>query len=353
MNRSKAMGALMGLAVGDAFGTTNEFAHPQGLPGYPTLVTGPQTDIVGGGPFRLERGQVTDDTHMACCIASSLRTLGRYDADDVARRYVTWREVTFDCGGQTGASLTLVARGTPALEAGRVAWENAGKAPAGNGSLMRCAPIAVFYAGGEGAARISLIEDSLITHADPRCVLACVGFGQMIGGFVRGDYQSPSDALTGAALAIGKAVGTIRDCGIPLPPILLARAASDLASDIEAAGRADPDLGGDDAPGLWSTPGFVRVAFRLACWHLARGHSYRDAIIDTGNRGGDADTNCAIVGALLGAAQGLEAIPEAWRSTVLGALNKAGPGKHRPFRDLYHPDLLVRMVDNLAPEETT
>src|SRR5262245_44086019 len=104
------LGALLGMAVGDALGTTYEFERLEQAP-YPTLATRPATDIVGGGPFDLAPGQITDDTQMAICIACSL--LASRDAaaaaswfdwlnsHDLAMRYVAWSGHAFDIGNQT------------------------------------------------------------------------------------------------------------------------------------------------------------------------------------------------------------------------------------------------------------
>ena len=80
IDTDRTRGALWGQAVGDALGTTQEFERPSGRKAFPALNDGPQTDIVGGGPFRLEPGQVTDDTQMAVCLADSLAARGRFDA---------------------------------------------------------------------------------------------------------------------------------------------------------------------------------------------------------------------------------------------------------------------------------
>ncbi|MCB9574142.1 MAG: ADP-ribosylglycohydrolase family protein, partial [Kofleriaceae bacterium] len=109
--------------------------------------------------------------------------------------------------------------------------------------------------------------------------------------------------------------------------------AADLAVD------ATPDVHGA-AIHLQRTAGFVRVALRLACWHLRRGTPWRDAVVDVVNRGGDADTNGAIVGALLGAAAGEDAIPAAWRDRVVGAL----AGDRSPLGTTYHPRALLALV---------
>src|SRR5687767_4552689 len=115
------VGPLLGMAVGDALGTTYEF---QGIeqPDYPTLATAPATDIVGGGPFDLVAGQVTDDTQMAVCIARSLTEQRELDILDIATRYVAWFQHAFDVGVQTGAALRAIEQGESVGNAGRKVW---------------------------------------------------------------------------------------------------------------------------------------------------------------------------------------------------------------------------------------
>lgn len=162
----RARGALLGLAIGDALGTSNEFKRTDAPP-FPTKATGPQRELIGGGPFSVQPGQVTDDTHMAICLASSLATHGGVlDVDDVAMQYVEWSRHAFDIGAQTSAALRAVASGTSARDAGREVWLARGRSAAGNGSLMRTAPIAVLATTPAERRRASL-DDSAITHFDP------------------------------------------------------------------------------------------------------------------------------------------------------------------------------------------
>jgi len=103
--RDRAIGALVGLAVGDAVGTTLEFRSPGTFE--------PITDMVGGGPFDLPAGAWTHDTSMAMCLAESILDVGRLDPADQLRRYVTWwREgywssigTCFDIGSTTSRAL--------------------------------------------------------------------------------------------------------------------------------------------------------------------------------------------------------------------------------------------------------
>src|SRR5215831_20818377 len=109
------------------------------------LARGPHRDITGGGPFHVLPGQVTDDTQMACCLAASLLERGEFDPADVARRYVEWRQHAFDIGALTKSALKFLASGASPTDSGREAWLASGRQSAGNGSLMRTAPIGVYF----------------------------------------------------------------------------------------------------------------------------------------------------------------------------------------------------------------
>lgn len=183
-------GALLGLAVGDALGTTLEFSSPKrGLNFYKRL-KGPHTGITGGGPFNLRPGQVTDDTHMACCLAASLMEMKRYDMADALLGYMDWAAVAFDIGGQTRASLRLPEEGDSVDSVSERVWIESGCQAAGNGSLMRTAPIGVFFANNEDERRYASINDSSITHYDPRCQMACAVFNDRIARLINGETDS-------------------------------------------------------------------------------------------------------------------------------------------------------------------
>ncbi|MBP6633438.1 MAG: ADP-ribosylglycohydrolase family protein [Kofleriaceae bacterium] len=350
-DRARGLGAVLGLAVGDAVGTTHEFDQLDG-PDYPALATGPQTELVGGGPFDLAPGCVTDDSQMAAALAASLAAHGRLEVDDVAARYVAWMAHAFDVGNQTHAALARIARGVPAARAGLEVWRAASPTwrPAGNGSLMRCAPLGWAYA---AAAETTLIDaalaESAITHADPRCALACAVFTSALAAAARGE------------VALGAGAGLVRvmrrALDVAADRLAAAWAAAGADADERAAVAsgardvaADLGAGEADTPGLYDRPGelhlddtagFVRVALRMACWHAVHTASWRAAVLDASNRGGDADTNAAIVGALLGARDGVNAIPEAWRAQVLAA-TQPGPAA---WAEAHHPRRLVALVE--------
>jgi ADP-ribosylglycohydrolase len=230
------LGALLGMAVGDALGTTYEFERIDQAP-YPALATGPATDVIGGGSFNLTAGQVTDDTQMAICLARSLvhaHPPNPIDLADLATRYVAWFEHAFDVGNQTASALRTIENGTSVTQAGRQVWHQSGRRAAGNGSLMRTTPIGVAYA---SCAVDVIVEeslaDSLITHADPRCALACAVFNVAIAHGITSD---PGNGRNGRAML---------DAGRTGMPIAVARLRelwSDNAEDLVMLERAEEDL---------------------------------------------------------------------------------------------------------------
>lgn len=333
---NRARGLLWGQAVGDALGTTQEFTRPRHAPPFPALMAGPQVDLVGKGPFGLEPGQVTDDTQMAVALATSLAERGRYDPEDVARRYVAWQKVAFDVGTQTRAALTEVERGTPPLLAGSKVWERAQRMPAGNGSLMRASPLAVFFAGDPGALRDAALADSAITHADPRCRLATAAYVAALRSAIALPGPTAESMRRAAQAEIPVAAEAL---AASLPGDEVARAARALSDDLDLATRADPELYSDEAH-YYRHAGFVRVTFRIAFWELLHAPSFEAACLDGTNRGGDSDTNAAVAGALHGALAGEAGIRADWRERVAGACRKKGG----VWWETYHPRLLFRVL---------
>ena len=173
--------------------------------------------------------------------------------------------------------------------------------------------------GDDAALAHAAVDESLITHADPRCALACAGFCLALAG--------GGDPIARARGGIEAARAYLASAwrGEPELP-LVDRAARELGEDLDAAVSTSPGGGTGDVDNLHlhRTAGFVRVAFRIAFWHAHHTASWRDALIDVASRGGDADTNGAIAGALLGARDGVGAIPPAWVERVM-AVRQPGP----------------------------
>ncbi|HEY8209508.1 MAG TPA: ADP-ribosylglycohydrolase family protein [Myxococcaceae bacterium] len=352
---SRSRGALLGVAVGDALGATNETKRFPGPP-FPEMLTGMQTEMKGGGPFSVKPGQVTDDTQMACCIASGLGAIGKYDALDVAKRYLAWRQHALairtaegeieksDIPEQVGKALDEMQGGRMHQTAGKMVWLRSARQFAGNGSLARTAPIGVKLAGAndeEARAQASL-DDSALTHFDPRCQMACAALnGAIARAITQVKPLSPDDLVDGAlsGVAVAGALFARRDEAQEF-----ARdaqfAAQCVREDIDAARQPDPQLFGPELH-LFSMMSFVRVSFRLAWWELFHAQTFEAALVDVVNRGGDTDTNAAITGALLGAYHGAQQVPESWARAVLDAV----PAQRGPLLDLYHPNTLLGLLD--------
>jgi len=165
--RERYEGALLGLAAGDALGTTLEFKPPGSFT--------PLADMVGGGPFQLRPGQWTDDTSMALCLASSLVETGRFDPRDQMDRYVRWyREGylsstgrCFDIGNTVRAALERYA------QTGDPYAGSTHPMSAGNGSIMRLAPVPLFFANDPSMAIAMAAASSRTTHGVTAAVDAC------------------------------------------------------------------------------------------------------------------------------------------------------------------------------------
>lgn len=355
LDPDRVQGALLGLAVGDALGTTLECRDLKTAP-FPELIKGPVTHPTGGGPYEVAPGEVTDDTHMACCLAASLQEWGFFAPNFVVDAYVNWVDFAFDIGRQTRAALNVYAGGLGPVDAAFHVWERSGFQAAGNGSLMRTAPIGIFYAQDPVARRNASIMDSSLTHADPRCSLACAAFNTAIAKGVAG-AESPKDLWEAASEELPLAANHLKQIIPDMAPQHIRsmpsefweswgsrvdQAESNLRSDLDHAVQSIPSLDSKEVH-LQEHQGFVRVAFRLAFWQLLHRASFSEALLDTINRGGDADTNGAIIGAMLGSFFGRGAIPRDWSETVLTCI----PRRMDLERSEYHPRTLMKFAMGL------
>ena len=186
---------MLGLATGDALGTTLEFSPPGSFE--------PIDDMVGGGPFGLEPGQWTDDTSMALCLAESLIEKGGFDAEDQMQRYVRWYRTgymsstgeCFDIGNTISFALQRFENGS-----GPFAGPT-DPSSGGNGSLMRLAPVALAFASDPEQAIHFAGESSRTTHGAPEPIDACRYYAGLIVGACQGcskdellsSYFSPVD----------------------------------------------------------------------------------------------------------------------------------------------------------------
>ncbi len=286
--RNRYRGAMVGLAVGDALGTTIEFSHP----GQFELVT----DIVGGGPFGLAPGQWTDDTSMALCLAESLIERGEFDPDDQMRLYLRWyREGylsstgrCFDIGNTVSAALRrFEISGNPFAG---VADPHFG----GNGSLMRLAPIPLGFSRNPLVAIKMAAEMSRTTHAAPEPIDACRYYSGLIIGALGGESKET----------------LLSPCYTSVPGLWESDPLSPRVHDV-AAGTFKAKN-----PSEIRGTGYVVHALEAALWAFWSTDSFEEGVLKAANLGDDADTTGAIYGQLAGTYYGYEAIPQRWRQLV-------------------------------------
>lgn len=277
--RSRAIGALVGLGVGDAVGTTLEFTRRDS---YPRL-----TDMIGGGPFRLKPGEWTDDTAMALALADSLAERGKLDPADLMDRFAAWwREGRYSCTG-TCFDIGITTRSALSRfeQNGEPFAGSESPDAAGNGSLMRLSPVAIRYWNHEEALRSAAQDQSRTTHAAPSTIHACAAFADVL-----------ADAIAGSPGSV-----VFRDRGEGL--------VSPIAEIMNGSWRGKPRS-------EIKASGYVAHTLEAAIWSVARTTDFRSAILSAANLGDDAETTAAVAGQLAGALYGLDGIPEDWLSRV-------------------------------------
>ena len=277
--QDRALGAMLGLAVGDALGTTLEFSARDSRPRL--------RDMTGGGPFRLAAGQWTDDTAMALALLDSLRSNPRLDETDLMQRFVAWHErgsysctgSCFDIGITTRAALARFKRSGDPLAG------SSDPMSAGNGSLMRLAPVAICH--WEDSDRLGEVaaRQSRTTHAAPQALDSCVMFAQMLAAAILG--QSRGTVLRAQDIRVAEPVAAI------------------MKGSWRAKHRAQIE-----------SSGYVAHSLEAAIWCVARTATFEDAVLLAANLGDDADTTAAITGQLAGALYGARAIPDVWNSKL-------------------------------------
>lgn len=304
--RDRYRGALLGLAVGDALGAQVEFGQRGSFPEV--------TQMVGGGPHHLPPGAFTDDASMAMCLAESLLAHG-FDPLDQMRRYVRWwREGywsstghCFDIGNTVRAALSrFVKTGYPIAG-------SADPKTAGNGSIMRLAPIALYAHGDPRLAAQLGGESSRTTHAAEEAVDGCRYLAALL-----------TAALSGMPRAelLASDFWDRMDLG-PLSPRIRAVAEGSYRGKEIAAIRGS---------------GYVVESLEAALWAFSRAKDFRACCLLAANLGDDADTTAAVAGQIGGAFFGAGAIPKSWRETLVRS------------RDIM--DIADRLYEQGGPPET-
>jgi ADP-ribosyl-[dinitrogen reductase] hydrolase len=286
--RSRYRGALLGLAAGDALGTTLEFKAPGTFQ--------PIDDIVGGGPFELKVGQWTDDTSMALCLAESLVERRGFDPVDQLDRYLRWYRDghmscigwCFDIGNTTRCGIFDFMK-TRAPYCGPTSPNTAG-----NGSIMRLASVPLAFANRPAEAIERSGDSSRTTHGAPNCVDGCRYFGGLIVGAVEGRSK---DELLSAEFS-------------PVPDLWQQKP---LAEAIATVAKGTFKI---KAPPAIRGTGYVVDSLEAALWAFYRTDTFRDGALLAVNLGDDADTTGAVYGQIAGAYYGEDGIPAEWRAKL-------------------------------------
>jgi ADP-ribosyl-[dinitrogen reductase] hydrolase len=281
-------GCLLGLACGDALGTTLEFKPPGSFI--------PIVDMVGGGPFNLSAGQWTDDTSMALCLAKSLINCQGFDPIDQLKRYLRWyREGylsstgrCFDIGNTISDALLRFEISTRPYSGSTDPYS------AGNGSLMRLAPVPMFYAGDVNAAIEKAALSSRTTHGARTAIDACRYFGGLLVGALNGLQKEE-------ILSLHFITSIINFVADPLTNEIQEIAEGSFKR------RHPPDIKGT---------GYVVQSLESSLWAFYNTDSFQEGCLAAVNLGDDADTTGAIYGQLAGAYYGLNNIPESWLARI-------------------------------------
>lgn len=281
-------GGLLGLAAGDALGAAVEFKPPRTFE--------PVEDMRSGGSHGLNAGYWTDDTSMALCLAESLIERGGFDPADQLQRYVRWYRDghlsstgrCFDIGNATSEALRHFER-TGEPYSGSTDIDRAG-----NGSIMRLAPVPLYFADSPQEAIERSGESSKTTHGAPNCVDGCRYLGALIAGAATG--ASKTDLLSERYSPVAGYWGE-----------------SPLAPDIDEV--ASGTFKRKEPPEIKGT-GYVVDSLEAALWAFYNSGSFEEGALLAVNLGDDSDTTGAVYGQLAGVFYGEQNIPESWRSLL-------------------------------------
>lgn len=270
-------GALLGLACGDAVGTTVEFKRRGTF--------APVADMIGGGPFRLKAGEWTDDTSMALCLATSLIEKHGFDPADQMSRYVRWmREGYLSSNGTCFDVGSTVRRALDEFRKTREPFSGpTGPNTAGNGCIMRLAPVPMFFFRDRSIAIEMSGESARTTHGADECISASRLFGAMLHAALSG--ATKDEVLLGH--------GVDEECSTSLRAIARGEYRSKSADSIRGSG-------------------YVVESLEAALWCFHQTGTFSDAVLMATNLGHDADTTAAICGQLAGAFYGEAGIPDPW-----------------------------------------
>lgn len=283
MNQERYRGALLGLAIGDALGMPVEFKKPGSFPAVTTLT--------GGGRHNLKPGYWTDDTSMSLCLTDSLVSCQGYDASDQMARYLRWYRhgylsstgQCFDIGNTVRTALETYSQ-TGQSYSGPIHPR-----AAGNGSIMRLAPVALAFAYSPSLAINHAADSSRTTHGAVEAIDGCRYLAALLIGALQGQPKEKLLSYQYSPLTEGWKT--------PLTPKIAAIAAGSYQE------KNPPDIRGT---------GYVVDSLEAALWAFYHSNNFAQGALLAVNLGEDADTTGAVYGQLAGAYYGVSDIPGDW-----------------------------------------
>ncbi len=272
--QERAIGAYLGLAVGDALGATVEFMTPREIKARHGL----HREIIGGGWLNLPRGRVTDDTGMALALGEAVLERDGVESETVARAFDRWmRSRPVDIGN-------TVRRGIVRFRSTGEAQVPPDEFDGGNGACMRLLPVALWgYGRDPDLLCAAVVTQAHVTHNSPLSDAGSCCVAEMI-----------RMALEGASL-LDLLHGPVARLTTTFP-----------AFKFRPRRRENPS-------------GFIVDTLQVVFQSLFDTESLEACLVEAVNRGGDADTTGAIAGMVAGALYGPAALPERW----LAALDEA------------------------------
>lgn len=286
---SRARGALLGLVAGNQLGVPTEHL------GTPVAIRKAFPNGIWDLAPPPKNSPYDDDAAMALLLGESLLECRGFDATDVARRWVKWMKLDGrGIGVTTRRALTLIDRGKEPFEAGRLVRQENPRGSAGNGSVMRCVPVALRYRDDlDRLIRVST-QQAAITHSDERCTWGAAAVNLAVRELLHGNIYFVDEVLH-----------RLRD-----------RAPRALVDAIHRV----PREGQDDLPvTVAGETGYVVHCVEIAFWFVTHDRTLEDSLVYLAQAGGDTDTNAAVAGALLGARHGESALPPRWMDQMVGA----------------------------------
>lgn len=272
----RILGGFFGVACGDAMGGTLEFMSKDDI----KRKYGYLKDIIGGGCWDLKPGEVTDDTMMTIAVAEGIMDNPENPIEDIGKHFIEWYDnKPKDIGNIIRIALDEYKRSNDWMKTGYYAHQATGGMSAGNGSLMRCLPVALYYNDVKKMLEITASQ-SMLTHYDKKATDANQFYNLLVYNYLNDKPKVP---------AIKKHIEKYPE---------YEQVFKLLKEELKPTG-------------------YVFDTLICALWCFINTSTFEDAVCEAVNLGGDADTIAAITGGMAGVYYGYDAIPKRWKEKIL------------------------------------